>query len=211
MRELLSGCWWDTSSIEDVAFSDSEYYCVLYADMVNSTETAARIANSIKLRSFYCTFINSLSHVANSFGSKVIKTGGDSVICYFPETQDCKNTMCFKKVLECGLEMIAARGQINSKLHMEGMPAISYRVSADYGKHEVVRTSNSDVRDLVSTTMNICSKINSLALPNSMRIGSDLYEIVKSYHEFCFNSMGDYSAGLRNAYPVYAVSRKRGC
>lgn len=198
------------SSFEKIMFSESQYYCVLYADMVDSTRTAIQITNSIKLREFYGTFINSLSEVACIFNSKVIKTAGDSVICYFPETLDCNNRQCFKKVLECGLEMIAVRCKINSTLEAEGLPAISYRVSADYGKHEVVKTSsNSDIKDLIGTTMNMCSKINSLAAPNSMSIGGDLYEIVKSCSpEFCFETVGEYFAGLGNAYPIYAVSKR---
>jgi class 3 adenylate cyclase len=152
-----------------------------------------------------------LSEVASSFDSKVIKTNGDSIICYFPETIDCNNRLCFKKVLECGLEMIEARFKINSKLHAETLPAISYRISADYGKHEVVKMSkdNSEVKDLIGTTMNICSKINSMAAPNSMTIGGALYEIVRSScPEFCFENAGEYFTGLRSAYPMYSVSRR---
>lgn len=198
-----------SSAEEIVTFSESEYYCVLYADMVNSTRTAATITNSGKLRTFYGTFINSLSTIAHSLDSRVIKTGGDSIICYFPETADCNDRFCFKKVLDCGLEMIAARCKINSRLGMEGLPAISYRISADYGKHEVIRTSsNFNVCDLISTTMNICSKINSLALPNNMVIGSDLFGIVKGYSEYGFDGAGEYPSGLKNAYSAYAVSRK---
>lgn len=194
---------------EELTFSESEYYCVLYADMANSTRTAMLITNSGKLRAFYGAFINSLIEVASSFDSRVIKTGGDSVICYFPETRDCSNKSCFRKVLQCGLEMIAARCRINSKLQAEGLPAISYRISADYGKHEVVKApANPAVRDLISTTMNVCSKINSLAPANCMRIGGDLYEIVKSCPGFCFEAAGEYMAGLKNGYPVYAVSRR---
>lgn len=197
------------SSSEEIMFFESEYYCVLYADMLNSTRTSTLITNSIKLRMLYGTFINSLSEVASRFNAKVIKTGGDSIICYFPKTTDCNDRLYYKNVLECGLEMSATRCKINSKLHFEGLPAISYRISADYGRHEVVRrSSDSDVRDLISTTMNVCSKINALALPNSMIIGSDLYEITKSYPGFCFESAGEYFVGLKNTYPVYTVSKK---
>jgi hypothetical protein len=89
----------------------------------------------------------------------------------------------FKKVLECGLAMIDARCKINSKLQAEAVPTISYRISADYGRHEIVKISdnNSNVKDLVSPTMNVCCKINSMAAPNSMTIGDDLYGIVSPH------------------------------
>ncbi|MEO9295020.1 MAG: adenylate/guanylate cyclase domain-containing protein [Nitrososphaera sp.] len=196
---------------KEIEFSGSEYYCVLCADMVNSTRTAMHITDSSKLRSFYGNFINSLSEVADIFCSKVIKIAGDSIICYFPETKGCDDMRVFRKVLECGLGMIDARCKINSKLHAETLPTVSYRISADYGRHEVVKTlgSISDVKDLISSTMNVCCKINSMAAPNSMMIGGDLYEIVKSScPDFCFDSAGQYFTGLKNAYPVYSVSRR---
>jgi class 3 adenylate cyclase len=68
---------------KEIEFSGSEYYCVLYADMVNSTRTAMRITDSAKLRSFYGTFINSLSEVASIFYSKVIKTAGVASFAIF--------------------------------------------------------------------------------------------------------------------------------
>lgn len=188
-------------------FLGSAYYCVMFVDMVNSTRTAAMITNSEKMRAFYGIFINSLSSVARTFDSKVIKTAGDSIICYFPETTNRNSRSCFKKVLECGFEMIRANHKINAMMRSEGLPTVSYRVSADYGNHEIITSPYSDMLDLFGTTMNICSKINHLASPNSMVIGGDLFELVKSCHEFSFRGTGGYSVGLRNTYPVYTVSR----
>lgn len=192
----------------DLTFTDSKYYCILFADMVGSTLTSARITNSSKLRTFYGIFINTLSEVAEHFDARVIKTAGDSIICFFPETMDCGNKPCFKKVVECGLAMIECRDKINSKLEAEKLPTVSYRISIDYGKHEVV-TADSTVRDLFGTTMNMCSKINSLAPPNSLVIGNDLYEIVKSMQQFTFEQAGHYNIGLKFAYPVFSVLKRR--
>lgn len=175
--------------------------------MVDSVRTAVTITDSKKLQAFYGIFINSLSAVARTFDARVIKTDGDGIICYFPGTIDRNSRSCFKKVLECGLEMIDVRIKINTMMQLKELPAISYRISADYGKHEVARSPYSDSPDLISTTMNLCSKINLLASPNSMIIGNDLFEIVKSCGEFSFRTTGGYSAGLRDVYRTYAVSR----
>jgi class 3 adenylate cyclase len=74
--------------------------------------------------------------------------------------------------------MIAASDAINAKLKEEGgLPSLYYRISADYGRVEVARSITSpDTDDLFGSTMNICAKINSIAPPNEMVIGSDLYD-----------------------------------
>jgi class 3 adenylate cyclase len=176
----------------------------MFVDMVkNSTRTAAVITNPGRMRAFYSIFINSISPVARTFNAVVIRTAGDSVICYFPETKDRDGKSCFKKVLECGLEMIDTNRKINTRMRLEGLPIISYRISADYGKHEVVMSPYSDILDLIGTTMNTCFRINVLASPDSMIIGGDLFEIIKPCHEFSFKSTGGYSISLRNTYTLY--------
>jgi len=48
---------------------------------------------------------------------------------------------------------------------------LSYRISADYGRVEVARSTTSQSDDLFGPTMNICSKINSKAPSNGVAIG----------------------------------------
>src|SRR5688500_2741746 len=112
--------------------------------------------------------------------------------------------------------MILVRDIINAKLHSEGenLPSVSYRISADYGKVEVATsTSSKGGEDLFGSTMNICAKINSMAEPNGIVIGGDLYQIVKSfsfidkYYQFR-ELRGGYSVGFNHKYPVYHALSK---
>ncbi len=66
----------------------------------------------------------------------------------------------FQNVLECGLAMIQANSRINYNLHGNGLPSISYKISANYGKVELATSTNSNGVDLFGPTVNICSKIN---------------------------------------------------
>jgi CheY-like chemotaxis protein len=108
--------------------------------------------------------------------------------------------------------MILARDIINAKLHSEGLPSVSYRISADYGKVEVATsTSSRGGEDLFGSTMNICAKINSMAEANGIVIGGDLYRIIKSFsfidNRYKFRELkGGYSIGLNHKYPVYHMS-----
>ena len=151
-----------------------------------------------------------MAAIARNFNSNIIKNTGDSLIFYFPETLDSVNISAFKAVLECGLTMIAVNPIMNAKLNEEGLPSLDYRISADYGTVYVAKSLTSTSEDLFGPTVNICTKINSIATPNSMVIGGDLYEIVKNIDKnYYFSKVGEYSIDdLGIQYPVYSISSK---
>ena len=203
------------SDKEEISFSgNSENYCVSFIDMVNSTNITAQISHAENIRRYYSIFINTMATLARNYDAKIIKNAGDSLIYYFPKTADSTNKAAFIDVIECGLTMISAGTVLNTKMYEEGLPSIDYRISADYGRVGIVRSAISQNDDLFGPTMNICSKINSKALPNQMVIGSDLYQIIKSsssYHrlDYRFKSVGEYSVGFKQTYPVYSVLTKK--
>ena len=109
------------------------------------------------------------------------------------------------------MTMIAVNPVINTKLNEEGLPSLDYRISADYGRVDVAKSLTSTSEDLFGPTVNICSKINSMASPNSMVLGGDLYKIVKRIldKDYYFNKVGEYTIGdLGIQYPVYCISSK---
>ncbi|MDQ3984515.1 MAG: response regulator [Thermoproteota archaeon] len=205
----------NTSDKEEISFSSkSESYCVSFVDIVNSTNITAQISHTEKIGKYYSIFINTMATLARDYGAKITKNAGDSLIYYFPKTADSTNKAAFIDVIECGLTMISAGTVLNTKMYEEGLPSIDYRISADYGRVGIVRSAISQNDDLFGPTMNICSKINSKALPNQMVIGSDLYQIIKSsssYHrlDYRFKSVGEYSVGFKQTYPVYSVLAKK--
>jgi two-component system response regulator ChvI len=144
--------------------------------------------------------------------AKVIKTVGDGIISYFPDTADSTNSTAFENVLECCFAQIEQGHSINNMLKGDRLPSISYRVSADYGNLTRVQLNNFDNEDLFGSTVNFCSKINTHAPPNGIIIGSDLYQVIRSlrpvinnyiFNEYdsCYSGVGKYS------YATYLVSR----
>ncbi len=192
--------------------------CIAFVDMINSTSiTAEIVSNRQKVRQYYSIFINTMAVLAKNYGAKIVKNAGDALIFYFPDSSDPSNETVFKDILECFTTMILARDIINAKLHSENLPSVSYRISADYGKVEVATSTSSKGReDLFGSTMNICAKINSMAEPNGIVIGGDLYQIVKSFsfinnnnNTYEFRELrGGYSVGFNHMYPVYCVLSK---
>lgn len=198
------------SDKEEISFSSkSENYCVSFVDIVNSTNITAQISHTEKIGKYYSIFINTMATLARNYGAKITKNAGDSLIYYFPKTADSTNKAAFIDVIECGLTMISAGTVLNTKMYEEGLPSIDYRISADYGRVGIVSSAISQNDDLFGPTMNICSKINCKALPNQMVIGGDLYQIIKSSsnqrHDYRFKSVGEYSVGFKQMYPVYSV------
>ena len=209
---------------DEISFLDqSEHYCVCYVDMIDSTKVISQIKKSDKIAQYYSIFLNSISIIVHKFAGKIIKNTGDGMVCYFPQTSDPNKKSAFRDVVECGLTMMAAFRFINVRMHEMDLPDVSYRISADYGRFSIAKSLTSQSYDLFGPTMNMCAKINSKAAPNSMVIGSDLYQMLKSVFSsssssssslsildnYYFKHVGEYVVdGLKNAYPVYSVISK---
>jgi two-component system, OmpR family, response regulator ChvI len=146
---------------EEISFTGgSQSCCVCFIDIVDSTINTVEITNPQKIKTIYSVFINTMAALARDFDATVIKSIGDSIIYYFPKTADSSNNMsAFKSVFECGLTMILVNPIVNAKLQKEeGLPKISYRISADYGRVEVAKSLTSTSEDLFGPTVNLCAK-----------------------------------------------------
>lgn len=177
--------------------------------MVNSIKTTSEITDPNKISRYYSIFLNTLSTIAKNFNAKIIKVISDGLIFYFPKTYDSSNKSAFKDVIECCLTMITANIIINEELHKEKLPSVSYRISADYGRVELARSTTSQNDDLFGPTMNVCAKINCKAKPNGMVIGWNLYRIIKSFsfsvEDYQFEEIGEYLVGFKQHYMLYSV------
>jgi class 3 adenylate cyclase len=152
--------------------------------MVGSTNIIANVEASHKIGKYYSIFINNMSVIGKQFEALISKFAGDSLVLYFPQTLNKNDKRAFKNVIECGITMLAAFNFINSKMSEEGLPSVGYRISSDYGRNDIARLHRSNTYDLFGSTMNICTEINRIATPNTMVIGSNLYQIIKTFPPF---------------------------
>ena len=192
--------------------NNSENFCVSLIDIVGSTRIVSTINSSRNIRNFYGIFLNSVANILKKYHAKIIKTVGDGVISYFPETIDTTNIKAFENVLKCSFAQIEERSNINCILLEHNLPKISYRVSIDYGKVERTQIKGFDKEDLFGSTVNFCSKINLFASPNSIIVGNDLYRIMKSLKtgsgQYKLEEMKSYYCGAgKFSYPLYLLSR----
>ena len=184
----------------------SESFCVGIVDIVNSTKTVARLSQN-KSSMYYEIYLNHMANIIEKCNGLVLKTMGDSLLFYFPDSKYSNRKYGFLSCLECGFSIIDKHGELNQKLHDEGLPKIDFRVSADYGNVSIMKTDLPSI-DLVGPTINTCSKINDKAPTNGMVIGSDLYVKTRSFSEFGFKKIQSFSTGLKQSYQLYTVNRK---
>jgi CheY-like chemotaxis protein/class 3 adenylate cyclase len=196
----------------EVVFSNkSESYCISIVDIVGSTQITSKLYYSGKIKKFYTVFINEIANIVKQYDGRILKTVGDGVIFFFPQTSTIENIESFKQTLECLLQMVSSRQVINSKLRKESLPNISYRISADYGKLEVAMSGEiSSSYDLFGPTINFCAKMNRRAPPNGIAIGADLWRIINSFPRltgrYHFQEIKELSwKENRYSYPVYLL------
>jgi CheY-like chemotaxis protein/class 3 adenylate cyclase len=197
---------------KEIIFSNkSESYCISFIDIIGSSQITSNLYSSGKVKNFYTVFINEIADIVRNYGGKILKTVGDGVIFFFPETCMVENEEAFNRTIECLLHMVSSRDVINDKLHKEVLATISYRISADYGKLEVASSGEiTNSYDLFGPTLNFCTKINKKAPPNGIAIGADLWRIVNSFPKlskrFHFQEVKELTwKENRYSYPVYLL------
>lgn len=185
----------------------SQNCCVGIVDMANSTRTSANLLTSQQGK-YYEIFLNSISKELYKFGGHVIKNLGDGLLFYFSDPPGSKQNTSLRTCIDSCLSVIGLRDNICTVLHKENLPRLDFRISLDYGRVIMMKSSNSTSVDIVGPPVNMCAKINSIASTNSLVIGGDLYQRVKKFKEFRFKEEKGYTVNaIKFEYPVYHVRK----
>jgi class 3 adenylate cyclase len=184
-------------------FTFTKNYCVGVVDMVNSTSITMKMPHD-KASRYYSIFLNGLAEVVVRSGAVVVKNVGDSLLYYFPRTEQGEEES-FRDVLRCCFAMAAKAPELNAQMEREGLPEVRYRISCEYGAVIVAKMSTSSVNDIFGTPVNLSSKMNVLARPGGVVIGEGLYEKVRGFSEYRFEEIMDAPLFSDNGYRVYSV------
>jgi two-component system, OmpR family, response regulator ChvI len=202
---------------DEITFNPySRSYCICIIRIVDYTQNADKLKNAYEIRTYYSIFSNTMASIITHHGGKVIKNIEDGLLFYFPQTVNFSKPSTFQNVLECGLAMIDTNSTLNSSLNKNGLPSTRYRISANYGKVETATSLYSKNVDLFGPAVNICSKINHLALPNQMVIYRDLYDVMEKtsfFKDYIFKIISESEVSnnnKENKHPsssVYYINR----
>jgi len=190
---------------ELVSIGNPTYFCVGIVDIVDSTRIIARLSPAQSSK-YYTIFLNEMAKIVRQYNGQVLKTMGDSLLFYFPETKHDERKFGFLSCIECGFAMINIHEKLKTILLQEMLPVINFRISLDYGIVTMMKNNQFPI-DLVGPTINTCAKINGLCQENSMVVGSDLHEKIKSFKEYKFRNSKSFSIDLKHSYPVFSVCR----
>jgi len=201
----------DLSSSEPESFLDDniisfeeiyQNYAVGIVDVVNSTKIISRLSQE-KACLYYSVFLNTIGYIAQSHGAMVVKNIGDGILFYFPKNS-AKSLEC---AIECAAKMLEASEMINKIFLKRKIPKIRYRISLDYGPLMIAKYMTSSCKDIFGPTVNLCAKLNRIAKPNCLVIGSDMYQIVKKSRKYRFHEVDELQSALKQDYPVYSAEK----
>jgi adenylate cyclase len=148
-------------------------FAVIYFDLVNSTRMSTELAPDF-LSKIVRVFSQEVSYIIEHFGAFVLKFVGDASIGYFPSSQN------FDDIVLCGESVVyVIRNAINPLLLQMGYSGIEVKVTSDYGQHTIVRYGSDRERshvDIISATMNLAAKMQSVTRGGQMVIGDSLYK-----------------------------------
>ena len=148
-------------------------FAVLYVDVVGSTRMSTELAPDF-LSKIVTVFSQEVSYIIEHFGGFVLKFVGDASIGYFPSSQNLDD------IVLCGQSVVyVVRNAINPLLLQMGYSGIEVKVTSDYGQHTIVRYGSDRERspvDIISATMNLAAKMQSVTRGSQMVIGKSLYD-----------------------------------
>lgn len=147
-------------------------FAVIYLDLVNSTRMSTELAPDF-LSKIVTVFSQEVSYIIEHFGGFVLKFVGDASIGYFLSNHN------FDDIVLCGESVVyVVRNAINPLLLQMGHAGIEVKVTSDYGQHTIVRYGSDHERshvDIISATMNLAAKMQSVTKGGQMVIGNSLY------------------------------------
>src|SRR5215207_404193 len=194
---------------------DSLKCCVCFIEFESAIHNTAIVEDHLQLREYYSTVINSLSQIIKRYNGKIVKSLGDRLLCYFLNFSDLNNEKALEDVIECGLEILEKREDMNNELlkKKNNLPPVeNYKISLDYGVVDLALAGDNYQLDIFGSAVNLCSKINSSSAHNEIIIGNNFYRILKSFpnilNNYNFINNGEFKVTENIGYPTYNIKRR---
>jgi len=214
-RALKSGYEYSPEEVESDTFLRKHVFSrmkmvVLYVDLVGSTQITLDLPED-KVAIIITCFAQEMAQTIRHHGGYVLKFVGDAVIGYFlaeeSQLQPADNAvLCAKSMLS-----VIQKG-INPILNQYDYPDLAIKIGIDYGENMIVRYGSDSIKshvDIIGPVMNIAAKIQSMAKPNQLLIGDDVYtrihpSIQTSFEKMVWkNNEWKYRRDTGELYPIW--------
>lgn len=187
---------------------------VLYVDLVGSTKLALELPEE-RMAIIMSCFMQEMASAMATHGGLVLKFMGDAVIGYFLAT-DNSAFAADRAVGSAKSMMRILKEGINPILSQYDYPELQAKIGMDYGENIVVQYGKGEDDshvDLIGRSMNMASKIQSMARPEQILIGEHVWSKLhpSTQNEFSPVVWEDKIWAYRsmdtgNLYKVYAYS-----
>ncbi len=190
---------------------------IMYIDIAGSTQMSHDLS-PLTLSIMIQTFSHEVSLSIVRFGGHVLKFVGDAVIALFPSDYD--HYKAIKSSLDCAqhIHQIIKEG-INPIFQKYSFPEISVKVGIEYGTALVLLYGQNVAHaplDVIGFSMSIAAKITSMAYPDEIIVGENIYNNINSDekesflalydHQDKWNSVMRYNNNLK--YHIYKYIKK---
>ena len=188
---------------------------VLYVDLVGSTTMALEMPSE-KIAIIMSSFAQEMAAVIRQHHGYVLKFVGDAVIGYF--VAEGNSLLTADNAVNCAKSMnIVIQKGINPILNQYDYPDLMVKIGVDFGQNIVVRYGSDEINshvDLMGPAMNIAAKIQNMAKPNQILIGSDVCQRLdsssqKDFQEIIWNN-GEWKYRSRLTGELYRVFEFKG-
>lgn len=195
---------------------------ILHIDLVGSTKMSMTLPVD-KLAAIIQSFTQEMSVTISAYGGYVLKYVGDAIMAFWLAADDsylpCVNAVnCARSMLKI------IREGINPILNQYDYPEMAVRVGIDLGENVVMqygwdvhKVDGKELRaphyDILGYTINVATKMTSLAKPDQIVIGKMVYDALDERQKSTFHLLeispevwsyvSDYSGGI---YPIYGTA-----
>ncbi len=156
--------------------SSRVHMIVLYVDLVGSTDITLSLPED-KVAIIISSFAQEMAGVIRQHDGYILKFVGDAVIGYF--IAEALPLLAADNAVNCAKSMLTVVEKgMNPILNQYDYPELKVKIGMDFGKYIIVRYGADKEKshvDILGPTMNIASKIQSIAYPNQILIGEDVY------------------------------------
>ena len=180
-KSLKHGIEYDATVDRSDAFlrqhvNEKIHMVVLFVDLVGSTNISLTLPEE-KVAIIISSFAQEMALAIKQHNGFVLKFVGDAVIGYFMHTSVL---IAADNAVSCAQRMIQIMNQgVNPILNNYDYPDLLLHIGLDYGDNMIVRYGSDKEKshvDILGPTMNIAAKIQSMAKPQQILIGHDVYE-----------------------------------
>jgi class 3 adenylate cyclase len=181
---------------------------VMFCDLVDSTKLSSQL-DPEEYREVVRAYQSACTEVITRFDGHIAQLLGDGLLVYFGYPQAHEDDA--QRAVRAGLGMLAARGDLNSRLQQAQGLQLAIRVGIHTGLVVIGEMGGAQRQEQLALgeVPNIASRIQGLAEPNTIMVSMDTYRLIQGYFD-CRALGAQAIRGVAEPVQVYCVLQESG-